>query len=69
MNSISDDCTLLKREYDTCFNAWYGEKFLKGIQSDECDELFKVYQTCVKVGFGNLKRLWPFFLERSNLNR
>ena len=49
MNSISDECTPLKHEYDACFNSWYSEKFLKGVQSNECDELFRVYQSCVKV--------------------
>ncbi|KAL5264286.1 hypothetical protein ACHWQZ_G005401 [Mnemiopsis leidyi] len=48
MNSISDECTPLKHDYDLCFNSWYSEKFLKGIPSTECEELFKTYQTCVK---------------------
>jgi len=48
MNSIDPECTPLKTVYDTCFNTWYSEKFLKGVQSDECEELFTVYQACVK---------------------
>lgn len=48
MNSIDPECTPLKNVYDTCFNTWYAEKFLKGVQSDDCAELFAVYQECVK---------------------
>ena len=49
MESISTDCQQLKREYDTCFNAWFKDSFLKGKSEDTCAPLFKVYQTCVKV--------------------
>lgn len=48
MNSIADECTPLKHEYDACFHSWYSEKFLKGEKSNECEELFTVYQACVK---------------------
>ena len=49
MESISADCQELKRDYDTCFNAWFKDSFLKGKSEDTCAPLFKVYQTCVKV--------------------
>ncbi|KXS16850.1 UPF0203-domain-containing protein [Gonapodya prolifera JEL478] len=29
-SSLAPQCTPLKREYDTCFNKWYAESFLKG---------------------------------------
>lgn len=50
MNSIGENCTTLKKEYDACFNVWFSEHFLKG-NSDEsmCAPIFKVYQECVKV--------------------
>ena len=49
MESISADCQELKRDYDTCFNFWFKNSFLKGKSEDTCAPLFKVYQTCVKV--------------------
>ncbi|KAK6190143.1 hypothetical protein SNE40_002074 [Patella caerulea] len=48
MNSIGEECTNLKRNYEDCFNKWFSEKFLKGNNEDDCAPLFKVYQTCVK---------------------
>lgn len=49
MNSIGENCTELKKQYDTCFNAWFSEKFLKGNTDDSmCAPLFKIYQECVK---------------------
>ena len=48
MESISADCQELKKEYDTCFNNWFKDSFLKGKSEDTCAPLFKVYQTCVK---------------------
>ena len=48
MESISADCQELKRDYDTCFQAWFKDSFLKGKPEDTCVPLFKVYQTCVK---------------------
>ncbi|KAJ3112938.1 Mitochondrial distribution and morphology protein 35, partial [Nowakowskiella sp. JEL0407] len=47
MASISPACTELKKNYDTCFNKWYSEKFLKGVLHQDCDALFKSYQKCV----------------------
>lgn len=50
MNSIGDDCMELKKQYDTCFNSWFSEKFLKGHTDDgQCAPLFKIYQNCVKA--------------------
>lgn len=50
MNSLGENCTELKRQYDACFNAWFSEKFLKGDTSESmCAPIFKVYQECVKV--------------------
>ncbi|XP_055373063.1 TP53-regulated inhibitor of apoptosis 1-like [Condylostylus longicornis] len=49
MNSIGDNCTELKKQYDACFNVWFTEKFLKGQTDDSmCAPIFKVYQECVK---------------------
>lgn len=48
MNSLNEECTPLKREYDTCFNTWFREGFLKGSKDDVCAEVFKKYQVCVK---------------------
>ncbi|XP_069978181.1 TP53-regulated inhibitor of apoptosis 1-like isoform X2 [Penaeus vannamei] len=50
MNSVGEDCSELKRTYDSCFNRWFAEKFLKGkIEEDsDCKEIFTSYQSCVK---------------------
>lgn len=62
MNSIGSECNDLKKEYDSCFNVWYSESFLKGdYKSDPCSELLKNYRTCVLVSslvgyFSVLKR-------------
>ncbi|KAG9299119.1 hypothetical protein G9A89_020432 [Geosiphon pyriformis] len=45
--SIGSNCNQLKTEYDTCFNKWYSEKFLKGDSTPECEELFQAYRGCV----------------------
>jgi TRIAP1/MDM35 family protein len=50
MNSIGEDCNELKNKYDSCFNNWFSEKFLRGSTDDSvCQPLFKVYQKCVQV--------------------
>ncbi|KAG8230839.1 hypothetical protein J437_LFUL010236 [Ladona fulva] len=57
MNSVGENCNDLKKQYDSCFNSWFADKFLKGQYSDEvCAPLFKVYQECVKIGL-------QFYLE------
>ncbi|CAH0381570.1 unnamed protein product [Bemisia tabaci] len=44
-----DACSHLKEQYDTCFNTWFTQKFLKGDYDDEmCAPLLKVYTQCVK---------------------
>ncbi|XP_069136349.1 TP53-regulated inhibitor of apoptosis 1-like [Argopecten irradians] len=48
MDSISEDCLELKRAYDTCFNKWFPEEFLRGSKKDTCAPIFKEYQACVK---------------------
>jgi len=48
MNSLNEECTPLKRDYDHCFNSWFRESFLKGETTDVCKEVFKKYQNCVK---------------------
>ncbi|XP_060825840.1 TP53-regulated inhibitor of apoptosis 1-like isoform X2 [Bombus pascuorum] len=41
-------CKELKEKYDRCFNDWFSEKFLRGINDDsECAHLLKVYTKCV----------------------
>ena len=50
MNSVGPECNDLKKEYDSCFNVWYSESFLKGdYKSDPCSELLKNYRACVLV--------------------
>lgn len=49
MNSLSEECTPLKQEYDACFNSWFSDKYLKGVTTDHCGPLFQKYQECVKV--------------------
>jgi len=49
MNSIGENCTDLKKQYDDCFNSWFSEKFLRGSMDDTvCSGIFSVYQQCVK---------------------
>lgn len=49
MNSIGDECTNLKEKYESCFNTWFSEKFLRGETDDsKCKELFTSYQSCLK---------------------
>ncbi|KAF9977133.1 Mitochondrial distribution and morphology protein 35 [Actinomortierella ambigua] len=45
--SIGEACTKIKQEYDSCFNSWYSEQFLKGDISPKCDELFFKYKECL----------------------
>lgn len=50
MNSLSDACNELKKQYDSCFHVWFSEKFLKGYTNDSmCAPMFKAYQQCLKV--------------------
>ena len=50
MQSVGKDCNELKQKYDSCFQVWFSEKFLKGDSSEDmCKPLFIVYQDCVRV--------------------
>lgn len=45
-----DECKSFKKKYENCFNIWFRDKFLKGINDDSmCSELLKNYTSCVKV--------------------
>ncbi|EPY49463.1 distribution and morphology protein Mdm35 [Schizosaccharomyces cryophilus OY26] len=47
-SSFSEECTPAKQKYDTCFNDWYVNKFLKGdIRNRDCDDLFLEYKQCL----------------------
>lgn len=45
--SLSEECNGLKTKYDSCFNSWYTEKYLKGSTSNDCDPLFQDYKACI----------------------
>ena len=62
MNSIGEECIELKVAYDSCHNAWFKDKFLKGIGGDSCARLFKAYQKCVKVGYVGYSRSMATFI-------
>lgn len=47
MDSIGKECTELKKKYESCFNSWYTDKYLKGNVRDDCKELFKLYKECL----------------------
>lgn len=54
MNSLEESCTPLKAEYDSCFNSWFRDVFLKGNTTEKshdevCGSLFKEYQACLTV--------------------
>ena len=53
MNSVGQECSDLKHTYDTCFNKWFAEKFLKGLaeEDSDCSNIFTAYQSCVKVSW------------------
>lgn len=49
-NYPMESCRQLKEQYETCFNVWFPEKFLKGDYNDSmCRELLKSYTECVQV--------------------
>jgi len=49
MNSLSEECTPLKHQYDECFNLWFSEKFLNGDKDlSVCDPYMKLYSDCVR---------------------
>ena len=52
MNSISEDCTKMKNDYEACFNQWFSTVFLQNLQkSDEtpCKDLFDEYRACLMI--------------------
>ncbi len=49
MTSLAPECAELKTAYDTCFNKWYSEKFLKGDVSQDCEDVFRLYKACLSV--------------------
>jgi len=62
MNSLDPECNELKTKYDSCFNLWFTEKFLKGDTNDDmCAPLFVVYRDCVRAAINkqniNLKEV------------
>lgn len=48
MDSIAPECTELKLAYESCFNSWYEEKFLKGKKDNDCKPLFLKYRNCLE---------------------
>ncbi|KAL1237248.1 Mediator of RNA polymerase II transcription subunit [Trichinella pseudospiralis] len=46
MKSLSPKCDRLKQLYESCFNKWFAEHYLKGDNSDHCQPLFRIYQEC-----------------------
>ncbi|KAK3871255.1 hypothetical protein Pcinc_023595 [Petrolisthes cinctipes] len=54
--NVSKDCQELKRLYDSCFNQWYSEKFLRGQTNDtSCDPIYKQYKQCVGAALAKLR--------------
>ena len=67
MNSLGEDCTPLKQEYDTCFHKWFKSVFLKGKDSpnhnEACGQFFQNYQTCLNVNFPiSCRIMWFWYL-------
>ncbi|ODN00015.1 TP53-regulated inhibitor of apoptosis 1 [Orchesella cincta] len=50
MDSLDKKCNDLKHAYDSCFNTWFSEKFLKSQfkEACPCDSIMKLYAECVK---------------------
>ncbi|KAJ3105272.1 Mitochondrial distribution and morphology protein 35 [Phlyctochytrium planicorne] len=57
MASISPECQHLKEKYDTCFNKWYTQKFLKGDAGEDCEDIFKLYRACKAIKEKNVDKL------------
>lgn len=52
MASLNPSCTPLKQKYDTCFNVWFKNSYLKGSNAghdEACGDLFQFYQECLQV--------------------
>ncbi|KAK0077673.1 hypothetical protein PV325_001473 [Microctonus aethiopoides] len=74
MNSISESCNDIKLQYDTCFQTWFSEKFLKGDTNDSmCAPLFKLYHNCLKKAMKDnkieIKDIEVNYLEDENTNK
>lgn len=66
MESLDSSCTKLKAAYDTCFNAWFRDRFLKGHSDHDgtCGQLFEIYQQCLTVSHNRAPQwlVFSFFL-------
>ena len=51
MNSLDPECNELKTKYDSCFNLWFTEKFLKGTKMAFTDWHMTYYSFCVRFYF------------------
>ncbi|OXA50204.1 uncharacterized protein C119.18 [Folsomia candida] len=52
LDSLDPSCNELKHAYDTCFNGWFDDTFLKGEHKTKeipCDALLQIYSACVKT--------------------
>jgi len=45
---VASWCPHLKLAYETCFQKWYSEEFLRGSKTLKCHKEFDAYQKCVK---------------------
>lgn len=57
LKSVVHECTKPRIEYDSCFNKWFRDDFLKGSPSTHesaCGDLFGAYQNCLKVRYDHL---------------
>lgn len=56
MNSIGPDCAEFKKVYDSCFQNWFTNHFLKGETDDSmCKEQFIQYSECVRKAMKDQK--------------
>ena len=64
MESLDPSCTKLKAAYDTCFNAWFRDRFLKGHSDHDgtCGQLFEIYQQCLTVRHNRALQWLVFFI-------
>ncbi|KRY83638.1 Mediator of RNA polymerase II transcription subunit 10 [Trichinella pseudospiralis] len=72
MKSLSPKCDRLKQLYESCFNKWFAEHYLKGDNSDHCQPLFRIYQemennesSSTSSRFDNLEQCLENFIENS----
>jgi len=50
-SSFAPHCSELKQKYDTCFNDWYANSFLKGTGEsiNPCEDVFEKYKSCIST--------------------